>query len=63
MYTENADGHKGSLNYIADYVGKSKSQGPMNIQGSLWSDMDGKNFNTKDAEQNIELSVLISRNH
>lgn len=59
MYTENADGHKGSLNYIADYVGKSKSQGPMNIQGSLWSDMDGKNFNTKDAEQNIELSVLV----
>lgn len=59
MYTENADGHWYGGNYIRDYLDISKSQAPMNIQGALWSDMDGKHYNTKDSEQNIELSILV----
>ena len=32
---------------------------PMNIQGKTWGDFQGKHYNTKIPEQNIELSALL----
>ena len=37
MYTENACGHYYGGNAIADYIGISKSQMPMNIRSNIWS--------------------------
>lgn len=31
----------------------------MNVRGDLWSGMNGKNYNTYDPDQNIELGVQI----
>ena len=31
----------------------------MNVCGDLWRDMNGGSLNTKDADQNIELGVLV----
>lgn len=59
MYIENATGHKYGLNDTVDKMGMSGSQMPMNINGKLWSNFEGKNFNTKDPVQNIELSTLL----
>ncbi len=59
MYTENADGHWLGGNYLRDSLKLSKSQAPMNIRGDLWNGMNGKNYNTYDPEQNIELGVQV----
>ncbi len=59
MYTENATGHWFGGNYIVDALGISGSQAPMNIQSKTWADIDGKHFDTTDAEQNIELGTIV----
>lgn len=59
MYTENATGHWLGANYVKDFLGVSKSQAPMNIRGSLWNGIDGKIFDTRNADQNIELGTLV----
>lgn len=59
MYTENATGHNLGLNYLFDFLHRSKSQAPMNIRGDLWGDMQGKHFDTYDPYQNIELSTIL----
>ncbi len=59
MFTENACGNYGSANYWADVLGWSDSQMPMNIQGKTWEDFNGKHYDTKVPEQNIELSALL----
>ena len=59
MYNEAATGHWFGFNNIKDILGNSKSQMPMNIRGDTWSDFEGNHYDTKDAEQNIELGVQV----
>jgi len=32
---------------------------PMNIRGDIWSDFQGKHYDTRNPEQNIELATLL----
>ena len=50
MYTENACGHYYGGNAIADYIGISKSQMPMNIRSNIWSNFQGKHYDTDTSE-------------
>ena len=59
MYNEAATGHYGFINQLADLFNYSDSQMPMNIQGKTWEDFNGKHYDTKVPEQNIELSALL----
>ena len=59
MYTENACGHYYGGNAIADYIGISKSQMPMNIRSNIWSNFQGKHYDTRNPAQNIELATLL----
>ena len=59
MFAENACGYYYGANKLADYLGLSKSQLPMNIRGNIWSDFQGKHYNTKIPEQNIELGTRL----
>ncbi len=62
MYSEGATGHYLFGNYLGDLFHTSKSQMPMNIQGRLWGNFDGQQYDTYDPEQNIELGTrLIKR--
>lgn len=59
MFSENACGHYYGVNELMDYLKVSKSQTPMNIRGDIWSDFQGKHYDTYNPEQNIELSVRL----
>ena len=59
MFTENACGHYYGGNALMDYIGKSKSQMPMNVRGDIWSNFQGKHYDTRNPEQNIELATLL----
>ncbi len=59
VFLENACGHYFGLNTIADYFGVSKSQMPMNIQGKLWGNFNGKYYDTNNSNENIELGTLL----
>lgn len=59
MYNEGATGHKVIGNYVGDVLGISDSQMPMNIQGKTWGNFDGKQYDTYNPEQNIELGVQV----
>lgn len=61
MFTENACGHYYGGNALMDYIGKSKSQMPMNIRGDIWGNFQGKHYDTHNPEQNIELATLLVR--
>ena len=58
MYAENARGHYFGINYLADAVGLSGSQAPMNIQNQ-WSGIDGRDFDTYNSRDNIELGAMV----
>ena len=62
MYIEASTGHKFGLNQLADLIGYSGSQMPMNIRGDIWGDFNGKQYDTYDSEQNIELGTQILKN-
>jgi SPP1 gp7 family putative phage head morphogenesis protein len=62
MYIENATGHKYGFNDVADKLGVSGSQMPMNINGGLWSNFGGKYLNVNNSTENIELSVMLLKN-
>jgi len=60
MWTENARGHYLGINNLADRLGKSTSQAPMNINGEIWGglfDKPGKKLNN--TEDNIEAGVIL----
>ena len=59
MFAENACGYYYGANKLADYLGLSKSQLPMNIRGNIWSDFQGKHYDTNVPEQNIELGIKL----
>lgn len=59
MYNEGATGHKIFLNDLADKLKISGSQMPMNIQGKTWGNYQGKQYDTYDLMQNIELSIQV----
>ena len=59
MFAENACGYYYGANKLADYLGFSKSQLPMNIRGNIWSDFQGKHYDTNVPEQNIELGTRL----
>ena len=59
MYNEAFTGHKYGGNYIGDVLGYSESQMPMNIRGKTWGNFDGRQYNTANPEQNIELAVQV----
>lgn len=61
MYTEAATGHYFGGNMLADTLRLSGSQMPMNIQGKTWGNMDGRNYDTYDSDQNVELGVKLLR--
>ncbi|MBL3677540.1 MAG: peptidoglycan-binding protein [Alphaproteobacteria bacterium] len=61
MWTENARGDKFGLNRLADTLGVSGSQGPMNINGNMWGAlipgrMPGR---LDDPEENIEAATIL----
>lgn len=62
MYTEAATGHKFGLNQLADLIHYSGSQMPMNIRGNIWGDFNGKQYDTYNSDQNIELGTQILKN-
>lgn len=60
MWAENARGHKGGLNELADKLGRSNSQTPMNINGKIWGgliDKPGQKLNND--QENIEAGVIL----
>ena len=59
MYNEGATGHKIFINDLADKLKISGSQMPMNIQGKTWGNFQGKQYDTYDLLQNIELSIQV----
>ena len=59
MFAENACGYYYGANKLVDYIGMSKSQLPMNIRGNIWSDFQGKHYDTEIPEQNIELGTRL----
>ena len=62
MYTEASTGHKFGLNQLADLIGYSGSQMPMNIRGNIWRDFNSKQYDTYNSDQNIELGTQILKN-
>lgn len=62
MYMEGANGHKFSLDHVADMVGISTSIYPMNMQNYWGRGFMGENYNPYNKAQNIEAGVkLIKR--
>ncbi len=60
MWTENARGDKGGLNRLADSVGLSNSQTPMNINGDIWRPLiDKEQGPLNNPEENIEAGVIL----
>lgn len=59
MYTENATGHWFGGNKLRDITKTSNSQMPMNINGNLWSKLDDNDFDTNNAQQNIDNAALL----
>ncbi len=60
MYAENARGHKGGLNQIADWVNLSESPLPMNIQKNRWAKLlDKKPDDLYDPDANIETGTIL----
>lgn len=59
MFTEMATGHWMGLNAARDWTRTSNSQRPMNINGSLWSNLGGNNYDTYVPAQNIENAALL----
>ena len=63
IWVETARGHKGIFNDLADKLGLSDTQMPMNINGDIWSGLIGVPPEAlKDPVKNIEAgTVLIKR--
>ena len=60
MWVENARGHYGGLNNLADYVGVSDSQAPMNINGKIWGELiDKPGEKLNNGKDNIEAGVIL----
>ena len=59
MYNEAATGHDFGANYYRDLKRISNSQMPMNIRGDIWSNFDGKKYDTYNPEENIMLSIQL----
>lgn len=59
MANEASTGHKLFLNDLGDALHMSDSQMPMNIQGKTWGNFKGKQYDTYNPEQNIELGVQV----
>lgn len=60
MWTENSRGDYFSVNRLADKIGVSKSQTPLNINGDLWSPLIGKKSGAlNNSEENIEAGVIL----
>lgn len=62
MYTEASTGHKFGLNQSANLSHYSGSQMPINIRGNIWGDFNGKQYDTYNSDQNIELGTQILKN-
>lgn len=61
LYYENADGHKGGLDAVADAVGLSRSQRPMSIRSDTWHALGLPRDKAADPETNIRASVSLIR--
>ena len=59
LYYENADGHKGGLDALADAVGLSRSQRPMSIRSDIWHALGLPRDKAADPETNIRASVTL----
>jgi hypothetical protein len=60
MWTENARGDSGGINRLVDFIGISKTQAPMNINGKTWGQLINKKGARLDNEKdNIEASTIL----
>ncbi|MFN4276780.1 MAG: peptidoglycan-binding protein [Ferrovibrio sp.] len=59
LYYENADGHKGGFDALADMVGLSRSQRPMSIRADVWHSLGLPKDKATDPETNIRASVTL----
>ena len=59
LYNEISDYHRFGLDYLGDLTNKSTSTLPMNIQGKTWGNYKGKQYDTYNPEQNIELGIQV----